>query len=241
MKDNIVGLTNIKNLLAETIDKKELFNKCNRNPNHMVFFGLAQANGRTMVANLVTDIFYENKLRKFTSLDYLLEFTTNGKSDNIEHILEDIETSAIYTSKFEGIVAINMDGLTDHPNDAHVSMFLEELEQIGEYSTLLFFIDSSKRNAQILLDKIVDTLKTVDVINVDAYTASELVEITKNMIEGYNIKITDNIDEIILDFIVNKNIETAKSCNYLAKELVCFANCNSLTLSAKDFQKQKSI
>ena len=109
--------------------------------------------------------------------------------------------------------------------------FIHELSKIAEYATLFFFVDTSKRNADVLISKITSTISDVSTVNVVAYSLEELVQITKQMIEEHGIIVGEGADAVISECISSRNINSAKGCASLKKELLKCADISNGVLS----------
>ncbi len=235
--NRIVGMDSIKNTITEIVDKKDFYKRCNASPPHMLFAGLGSGNGCTTISNWITDMFYENNIRSFTALDLSLEFKPNGKTkESLETVFNTIDTASVYKNHYEGNIFINLDDIVPYANDSHVIDFISELSEICKYATLFFFIDVSKRNADILVDKIKSIIIDVCVVNVASYSIDEFVHITKQMIEEHGIVVSDDVDDIITNLITTRDIKSAKDCAYLKNELIRYANISNKvpTLSADE-------
>ena len=229
--NRIIGLDNIKEKIKQIVEKKE-FKSFGLLPSHMLFAGMKSGNGCTTISNCITDLFYENDVRPFPEPDFSLEFKPNGKTkDSLEKVFEIIETAAVYENVYRGNIFINLDDVLPYANDSHVTDFICELSEIGEYATLFFFVDTSKRNADVLINKITSTISDVSTVNVTAYSQDELVQITKQMIEEHGIIVDEGTDAVISECIASRNINSAKGCASLKKELLKRADMSNGVLS----------
>ena len=227
----IIGLDNIKQKVKEVVEKKE-FKRFGLLPSHMLVAGMKSGDGCTTISNCITDLFYENEVRPFPEPDFSLEFKPDGKTkDSLEKVFETIETAAVYENVYGGNIFINFDDVLPYANDSHVTDFIYELSKVGEYATLFFFVDTSKRNADVLINKITSTISDVSTVPVLAYSQDELVQITKQMIEEHGIIVGEGADAVISECITSRNITSAKGCASLKKELLKCAEISDGVLS----------
>lgn len=235
----IVGLNSVKKEIVEIVEKKEFYRRCNISPTHMLFAGLGSGNGCSTISNWITDVFFENDIRPFTSLDLSLEFKPDGKTkENLDNVFSAIETASVYKNHYEGNIFINLDDVIPYANDSHVTDFIYGISEIGRYATLFFFIDTSKRNASTLINKIKSSIVDINIVDVEPYSIDDLVTITKQMIKDHGVTIDDDTNAIIGNLISIRNIKKAKECVHLKNEIIKHTNISSeiLSLSAKDIK-----
>lgn len=219
--NRIVGLDSVKAALENIVSNKELYRHCNVKPNHIIFSGLSSGNGCSEVCNFITDSFIENCIGSCLELDPSIELKPDGKTkERLDKVFSEIDSCSVYSNHYNGLIFINLDGITPYATQEHISDFISELETVAKYATLFFFINSESRNAEILVKKIKSALVNVDTVEVQPYSVAELAEITALMLDDHCIALDDFSKAIICEIIADRQIKTAKECVYLKNELV---------------------
>ena len=103
----VVGLEGVKKEMDRITAQAEAYRKGGAKvPNIVV--NISKDNGQSYVADYITSVLYEYKLRKFCGLDMILEYRLDGTLKNVKQVFEDIAGNAVYTNEFEGVVAIDV-------------------------------------------------------------------------------------------------------------------------------------
>ena len=104
---NLVGLESLKTAMSEIVSKADAYRKGGTKVPHVVM-NLTHENGQSIVANYITSVLYENRLRKFCGLDILLEYRVDGNLRKMKRIFEEIASNAVYTNEYDGVVALEI-------------------------------------------------------------------------------------------------------------------------------------
>lgn len=216
------GLNGLVSAIEKICSESEIYRRCGIAPNHFLI-NLDPGNGQTTVANYVADVFKANGIRRFGGLDMVLEYRLDGTMEQMKRVFSDIDSNAVYTNDFEGVIAIDINELASHLNETQVTFFLKNLPRIGAHSTLILFISSkSNSNRNALAKKVCETLSDIEIIYVTPYEEKDLVEITKKMIEDAGVSMKKNaaLDAVIAGALRKAGVTTVCEAAKVAKSLI---------------------
>ncbi len=222
----IVGLTKFKDAVRSLEENPKVY----RNGGAKVpcfAMNLSRGNGQSLVAEEYTSVLHDNALRDFCGLDYLLEYRLDGSLKQIKQVFEDIRSRAVYTNSYCGVVAIDISALSEHVNEAQTDYFIDNIGEIADTATVLFFYDDSLgRKIVLIKDRIIDAVgKCID-IQFPAYTVEEYADIVvENLRErGFKVDYGPEMKMLLCKIIDSEHVTTAKQAVSTAESLVFIAD-----------------
>ena len=122
----VIGLEGVKKEMDRITARAEAYRKGGAKvPNIVV--NISKDNGQSYVADYITSVLYEYKLRKFCGLDMILEYRLDGTLKNVKQVFEDIAGNAVYTNEYEGVVAIDVSALSEYVNEFQVRIMTNNM------------------------------------------------------------------------------------------------------------------
>ena len=218
---DIIGLQPVVEDVKKKCEMAKLYYGFGIQPEHYLL-NLPAGEGQTTLTEYIAFAFKEYRVRRFGGLDIYLEYHLNGSMEQLNRIMEEIDTSAVYTNKYEVIISFDITALAEHIHERQVEFFLEELQDIGDNATLIFYYNDTKvRNMDILLEKIRGKSKEqLKEIYLDPYSMSEITMILKKLIRDANVRFVDESDLMIEDLIHKRGIDSLKKCISLSRILI---------------------
>lgn len=112
--------------------------------------------GRSRLTRIVANHYYHAKACVFSSRDIFLDFTLRETVYRIYEVEAEIKSNSEYANNFHGVVALNIDALLPHLNEAAGNKFFELVENVKHYSTVLIFVpsDCSKKHLDMITEKV---------------------------------------------------------------------------------------
>lgn len=220
-----IGLDPVVAAVNDICNESAVYHHCGVMPSHFLI-NLDKGNGQTTVTSYVADVYQEYGVRQFKGMDMYLEYILDGSMDQIDKIFKYLHQSAgVYTNEYEGVISMDISALAAPNNAAQMAFFLKEIASIAEYATIILYVPSAiNSNMSNFIDKIRKVLRSMKVIKVEAYTAQNLVDIIKNMIEDAGVDLTDDVDDSILNVIHTTGASNIKDAKLLTQNMVKNAN-----------------
>ncbi|GHV12244.1 hypothetical protein FACS1894219_04800 [Clostridia bacterium] len=188
--------------------KQKQLNKAVR-PMNMVI-PIDSQNGRSRMTRIIADYYHEMKACKFSSRDYYLDLTIDGKISSVCEaeitLIENAEYSD--TNYFRGVVAFDIDAILPHINDSVGIKFFELAAEIKKHSVIIFFVpvNSPPKQIEMIAEKIGANLKVLPSIEYDdEFFARFLYEHLRSA--SYFVPVLDECKDKIVSYI-RQNIRT---------------------------------
>ena len=202
-----IGADHLTSALSGICVNKLAHKRCGLPVPHFVI-PLDSGNGQTTILRYIADILKNNDVRHFGGLDHYLEYNLDGSLGNLKQMFADIESSAVYTNSYEGVIGINICALASNINEQG-AYFVEKIAQVGNTATLVLFIGNNPtKGALTLVDSIKKVVPSLVSINIDPYSTEQLCEIAMLQLEERGV-ILDDSPELTETF---KNIISKNSC-----------------------------
>ncbi len=222
----LVGFEGLKKQMSEIKRKADAYRKGGaRVPN--IFMNLTPDNGQSSVADYIASVFYDNNLRKFCGLDILLEYRLDGTLRQMEHIFEDIESNAVYTNEYEGVVAIDISRLSEFINESQVDYFVEHIEKVAQKATVIIYYDALLGKRMLLLkDRVAQAIGNYIDVPIVPYSKKEFSEIVVQNIRerGIEVESEEEMKTILCSVVDKYQVANAKQAVAVAEDLILCAD-----------------
>lgn len=226
-----IGLGTAVSAICNTCKHSDMFYRCGITPSHYIF-NLDSGNGQTTLTEYIANMYYEAKVRRFGGLDLFLEYKLDGSMGQLKKMFANIESCAIYTNKFEGIVAIDISELANYINEAQVDYFLKGINETGTHATLILYVPSKQnKNTANLINKVTDSIENIEYIDIRPYTTREIVDVVKELLgkSGICIRDINEVEDKFGTFVLSEEIKDIKSAQALCMRLIRHADFSSFT------------
>ena len=228
---NLVGLESLKTAMSEIVSKADAYRKGGAKVPHVVM-NLTHENGQSIVANYISSVLYENRLRKFCGLDILLEYRVDGNLRKMKRIFEDIASNAVYTNEYEGVVALDISELSEFINEFQVDYFVEQIGSVAQNATVIIYYDASLgKRMQIIKERVVNTIGNCIDVPVTPYSQKEYFEIVvQNIIDrGIEVDTGDDLKNILCRVMDTYHVTSARQAVAVAEDLAFYADYSHFT------------
>ena len=222
----IVGLESVKKEMNRITAQADAYRKGGAKVPSIVM-DLSKDNGQSYVADYITSVLYDLGLRRFGSLDLVLEYRLDGSLKNVKHVFEDISGNAVYTNEYEGVVAIDISALSDYVNEYQVDLFVERIAEVSQNATVLIYYDASRgKRMEIVKDRVCKALGNHIDIHVNPYSVKEFSEIAVESIKnkGIVIEFEEELEQVLCHVVDDKHVTNAKEAVAMADNLAFCAD-----------------
>ena len=215
-------------------------------PGHFVVT-LDAGNGRTTAAAYLADAFAAAGVCRFSGQDPVLEYRLDGSSEQLCRTLRSIRASAVYTNRFEGVIALDITALAPHTGEEPVRLFLRELADIARHAVLVFFLPQAPSRSQLaLMEKVSAALgpEQMHWVRIPPYSAQTLAAITRRTLTArLNIRLEDGpqAEEALQKLVRQTGITSARQAVQMAGILARRADFSEFipVLSAQQLTMQQ--
>lgn len=186
---------------------------------HFIIY-LDTGNGQSALAEYMTDVFWQNRLRHFGGRDRFLEYKMDG--NQLKQVLSDIDANRGYTNNFEGMIFMDISGFSKYVHEAQAYTFLKAVQEMGKHATLIFFCPTvSDRNLDKLILKLREVLVEVEEFRPKPYTAAHITGIILRMLNdsGVLIERPREVSTHILEMVRSADIHNIKDAKKLTRQL----------------------
>lgn len=221
-----IGLTPVVERINNTCRNADMFCRCGLKPPHYIF-NLDKGNGQTTLTEFIANSYNEAHIRHFGGLDLYLEYHLDGSMKQMKKIFAEIGSSAVYTNKYEGVIAIDIGELANFINEEQIDFFVNEIKKTGPEATYLFYVPSkTSRNVLSLISKIKDEIENTDYIEISPYSEDEIERIMKNLLEqsGVCLKDSKSVKKRIYDVICREEIRNVNAAQRLRDRLLSYVD-----------------
>jgi hypothetical protein len=222
----IVGLDGVKKEMHRITAQGEAYRKGGAKvPNIVV--NISKENGQSYVADYITSVLYEHRLRKFCGLDMILEYRLDGTLKNVKQVFEDIAGNAVYTNAYEGVVAIDVSALSEYVNESQVDFFVNHITEVAQSATvIIYYNEALGKRMEIVKDRICKALGNYIAIHVEPYSVREYSEIAVQSIKerGIDIESEEELETILCHVVGGKHVSNAKEAVAVAEDLAFCAD-----------------
>ena len=227
---NLVGFSELKQYLVDMVKNGDAYRRVNAQIPHFVI-NLKPENGQSFVANYITTVLFENKLRKFSGLDYLLEYKLDGSLHQLQQMFENVARNAIYSNEYEGVLAIDISELSNHVNEYQMDFFIEHLKPISQNATLIIYYDDSiGKKMNTIKARIMNNIGNTKSFDFIPYSKNDLTELVmQNIMErGIEISAPSQFEEALHGLLDRYHVDNIKQAVSMAENLMLFTDCNNL-------------
>ena len=222
----IVGLDGVKKEMDKITAQAETYRKGGAKvPNIIV--NLTRDNGQSYVADYITSVLHEYKLRKFCGLDMILEYRLDGTLKNVKQVFEDISSNAVYTNEYEGVIAIDVSALSEYVNEFQIDFFVEHISTVSQRATVIIYYNKELgKRMEIVKERICKALGNFIEIHVEPYSVKEYSEIAVQSIKerGIDIESEKELEHLLCYVVGDKHVSNAKEAVAVAEELAFCAD-----------------
>lgn len=222
----LVGLEILKTMMSEIVSKADSYRKGGAQVPHVIM-NLTHDNGQSIVADYITSILYENKLRKFCGLDILLEYRVDGCLRQMKQIFDDIASNAVYTNDYEGVVAVDISALSEFINEFQIDYFVEHIGLVARNATVIIYYDASLgQRIQIVKERVRKAIGNCIDVPVTPYSQKEYSEIVvQNILErGIEVDTGDDLENVLCRVVDTYHVTSAKQAVAVAEDLAFCAD-----------------
>ncbi len=215
----LVGFYNLKELLAELKKEERAYQVC-RLPLPHLLMELERGNGQTYLTEYITQFFAENDLRSFGSMDNYLEYQLDGSLKQIHQMFMDIRANAVYSPRFEGVIAMDVTALGQVVNEEQMEVFVKEMTSIMYSATVILFLSPKCMNKQTLKKVLVEKLRIKE-IEVLLYSKEDYLRIMALKLRELGVKIHEpqKQKERLLCLVEQSDLYNAGDAVCLAEKL----------------------
>lgn len=217
----VVGLDGVKREMDRITAHAEAYRKGGAKvPNIVV--NISKENGQSYVADYITSVLYEHRLRKFCGLDMILEYRLDGTLKNVKQVFEDIASNAVYTNEYEGVVAIDVSALSEYVNESQVDFFVNHIAEVAQSATvIIYYNEDLGKRMEIVKDRICKALGNYIAIHVEPYSVREYSEIAVQSIKerGIDIESEEELETILCYVVGDKHVSNVKEAVAVAEDL----------------------
>lgn len=222
----VVGLDGVKKEMDRIIAQAKAYRKGGAKvPNIVV--NISKENGQSYVADYITSVLHEHRLRKFCGLDMILEYRLDGTLKNVKQVFEDISSNAVYTNEYEGVVAIDISALSEYVNESQVDFFVNHIVEVAQSATvIIYYNEALGKRMKIVKDRICKALGNYIAIHVEPYSVREYSEIAMQSIKerGIDIESEEELETILCHVVDDKHVSNAKEAVAVAENLAFCAD-----------------
>lgn len=217
----VVGLDGVKREMDRITAQAEAYRKGGAKvPNIVV--NISKENGQSYVADYITSVLYEHRLRKFCGLDMILEYRLDGTLKNVKQVFEDIASNAVYTNEYEGVVAIDVSALSEYVNESQVDFLVNHIAEVAQSATvIIYYNEDLGKRMEIVKDRICKALGNFIAIHVEPYSVREYSEIAVQSIKerGIDIESEEELETILCYVVGDKHVTNVKEAVAVAEDL----------------------
>ncbi len=217
----VVGLDGVKREMDRITAQAEAYRKGGAKvPNIVV--NISKENGQSYVADYITSVLYEHRLRKFCGLDMILEYRLDGTLKNVKQVFEDIASNAVYTNEYEGVVAIDVSALSEYVNESQVDFLVNHIAEVAQSATvIIYYNEDLGKRMEIVKDRICKALGNFIAIHVEPYSVREYSEIAVQSIKerGIDIESEEELETILCYVVGDKHVSNVKEAVAVAEDL----------------------
>lgn len=217
----VVGLDGVKREMDRITAQAEAYRKGGAKvPNIVV--NISKENGQSYVADYITSVLHEHRLRKFCGLDMILEYRLDGTLKNVKQVFEDIASNAVYTNEYEGVVAIDVSALSEYVNESQVDFLVNHIAEVAQSATvIIYYNEDLGKRMEIVKDRICKALGNFIAIHVEPYSVREYSEIAVQSIKerGIDIESEEELETILCYVVCDKHVSNVKEAVAVAEDL----------------------
>ncbi|MCR5735512.1 MAG: hypothetical protein K6G22_12975 [Lachnospiraceae bacterium] len=227
----LIGLNELKKQMELIVSRADAYRKGGARLPHIVM-NLTHENGQSLVAAYIASVLHDNGLRGFHGLDILLEYSLDGSLKQLKNVFADIKSNAVYTNQYEGVVAIDISGLSEYINEYQMEYFIEEIGSVARNATVIIYYDESLgKRMQLIKDKVSEAIGNHINVTVPPYSTKEYSEIVvQNIMErGILVESEEELTKILCDAVDRYHVTSAKEAVAVAEDLVFCADYSDFT------------
>lgn len=215
-----IGLIEAKTAIKKIVENAEAYRKGGLKPPDLIL-DIRNGNGRSCFAEYVRDTYKSYQITHFPELDDLLEYRVNGNLNALQKIFAEIDSAAVYSNQYEGIIAFGIDGLVKCVDEYQTQIFCDKVKELKDSASLLFYLNSFKETNERALIKKLQEIDDIEQIHISGYTQEELVEILIKDLDLAGVAINDKgLNDKLVELIERKGFSTVKDIETVKKALI---------------------
>lgn len=188
-----IGLGTICREIEATCRRAQLYKRCGLRPEHLIL-PLDPGCGRTVLLEYMTAMYKEAGVLNFSSgLDDMLEIVFDGTLPQLKDAFAAIRDAAVYANEYCGLIGMDISELALHLGETQVAEFLKRCRQACDHACVVFFLSAHpSRNEERLLDKLCESVDHVKRLEVEPYTAGEMLDLVVKLVEERGVEVRNS-------------------------------------------------
>lgn len=180
----MIGLDSIRKEVERTCAKAEIYQKLKICPQSLIV-PLNEGNGRTMLLEYVADMYRKSGVMDFScSPDLYLEVKLDGSSAQLKQSFSRIYEAAVYANQYTNVIGMDVAEMAMHMSETPFAEFLQRIKKLCAETCVIFFVHEERgKNEERLIERIMDTVSAVKWMPVERYSAEQLCDIVKCILE----------------------------------------------------------
>lgn len=214
----IVGLNAYQEAIETMIGRRHAY--CSGVPLPVIAMDLQGGNGRTLCAQLLSDVLRENGILNTMAISRVIEAKADGSSACLKAIQETLTEETDYTNSYDGVVALDITGLCAHAREAIAGEYVELIAQLRKSAAVLLYTDQMDSAAQRLISHIRMETGEVQCIHVQPYERTELAMILMRCLREYRAVLPDEEMQMWVDLVESEGVRMARDALRIAQKLM---------------------
>lgn len=216
----IVGLNAYQEAIETMIGRRHAY--CSGVPLPVIAMDLQGGNGRTLCAQLLSDVLRENGILNTMAISRVIEAKADGSSACLKAIQETLTEETDYTNNYDGVVALDITGLCAHAREAIAGEYVELIAQLRKSAAVLLYTDQLDSAAQRLISHIRMETGEVQCIHVQPYERTELAMILMCCLREYRVVLPDEETQVQMwvNLMESEGARTARDALRIAQKLM---------------------
>lgn len=209
--------------VREVCEKAQAYKRGGVRPAHFIV-DLDSGEGRTTLVEFMADCYDSyGIINSAGHLDEYVEVSLgDGTPEDVRRVFGEIESAAVYSNRYTGVVAIDVCGLACHIHEKQVEEFITGINEVCKNACVIFFLHSEPgRNEERLAEKICERIGNIKHIGFEPYTKGELCEIILGIVTDRGIEVCrrEGVTAVLMSLIDSLGIGTASETIPVANEL----------------------
>ena len=211
-----IGLTSMVKALQRNLTRNPACPPC-------YLVDLDAGNGHTTLVRYAAELNFLYGTQPFHALDRYLEYELDGSLDQLEQVLYDIRSNAVFTNHYEGVIGMDIGSLSYHINEIQTELFQKELAKINRHATVILFVPSAKSSRMEQLIHLIGEVVDLELVHAAPYSEQDLAKIVSAQVSQAGVIPPDD-DQVLLDAIRRNKVHTAADAKKLSRRLICQAD-----------------
>lgn len=229
-----IGLTRACSAIEYVCQDVMLYVRCGMKPPHFML-PMDPGSGRSTLISYMIDMYKAHGILDFSSgLDDCIEVTFDGSLPQIRKVVMDIQSAAVYSNAYSGIVSMDITNIALHLNETQCTEFINCCKKVCKDACVVFFLSAHpSRNEEKLAEKIRNCIAEVQYIENEPYTSEELCLLAEKHLDDMGIEIHDpaGFHAALLNCIPSLSCSTVSDALHVGDMLAHFTDFSAFTPS----------